>query len=509
MATFGAVDIGSNSVRLKIARLVRRRFVTVHEDREVTRLGETVFRNGMLEPQSMESTIKALQRFHRAAQRYGADTVRVVATSAMREAKNSKAFGDWVRSVTGWKIEVITGLEEGRLIHLGVMAGMRLAARRVLLIDLGGGSCELTFSVGGQIQDMASLPLGAVRLTEEFLRHDPPKPNELQRLRAYVTEEIARVEKRLLARRVQATIATGGTAATLAGLAAKRRNERASRTGGGQASAAAIRRIAEEVASYDLEERRAIPGLGPRRAEIIVAGAAVYAGLMVHGIKGIRYATLGVRDGLLAQMAADLGGERNIQKRIQSERQGALVTAGKHYGVDARYAATVRDLAVALFAKLRPVHQLPPEYEEWLAAAAMLQEVGSYVNRGGRHRHAYYIVAHSEIFGYTIEQRRVIAAIARYVGNSRPTEDDRPIRALKPEHRERVPKAVMLLRLARALNQSRNGIVRSVGARIRGRKVVLTLRAKRPGPDLELWALEKEGANFRDVFGRELTASGS
>lgn len=507
MATFAAVDIGSNSVRLKIARLARRGFVTVEEDREVTRLGETVFRTGLLEPQAMSATIKALQRFHRAVQRHGAAAVRVVATSAMREAKNAKAFGDWLRSATGWKIEVITGLEEGRLIHLGVMAGTRLTARRVLLIDLGGGSCELTFSVGGQIQEMASLPLGAVRLTEEFLEHDPPKPKELQRLRAYVAEEVARIERRVLARRVQATIATGGTAATLANLASKRRG--GDYPPASHASAAALRRIAEDVAGYDVEERRGIAGIGPRRAEIIVAGAAVYAGLMVHGIRGFRYSPLGLRDGILAQMAADLGGERQLQRRIQSQRQRALVSHATHYGVDAQYAETVRRLAATLFERLKTVHQLPAAYEEWLTAAAMLQEVGSFVNRGGRHRHAYYLIANSEIFGYTTEQRRIIAAIARYVGNSRPTADDRPMRALDAEDRALVPKAVMLLRLARALNQSRNGIVRAVRARVQGGRVILTLQARRPGPDLELWALEKEASYFQSVFGRALAAKGA
>jgi exopolyphosphatase/guanosine-5'-triphosphate,3'-diphosphate pyrophosphatase len=491
---------------LKIARLARGgKFVTVHEDREVTRLGEAVFRTGQLEPQSMEGTIDALQRFHREVQKHGVAAVRVLATSAMREAKNAQAFEDWVQSTTGWKLEVITGLEEGRLIHLGVMAGTRLTARRVLLIDLGGGSCELTFSVGGQIQEMASLPLGAVRLTEEFLQHDPPKPKELQRLRAYIAEEVARVERRVLARRVQATIATGGTAATLAALAAKKKS--AARAG--EASAPAIERIADKVAHLDIEKRRAISGIGPRRAEIIIAGAAVYDGLMVQGIHGFRYSPLGLRDGLLAQMAADLGGERHIQQRIQSQRERALITHGAHYGVDAKYAQTVRDLAAGLFAKLKPVHQLPAVYEEWLTAAAMLQEVGSFVNRGGRHRHAYYLIANSEIFGYTTEQRRIIAAIARYVGSSRPTPDDRPIKDLSGDDRELVPKAVMLLRLARALNQSRNGIVRSVRARVQGKKVTLTLQAKRPGPDLEVWALEKEAPYFQSVFGRELAATGA
>ena len=138
----------------------------------------------------------------------------------------------------------------------------------------------------------------------------------------------------------------------------------------------------------------------------------------------------------------------------------------------------------------------------------MLQEVGAYMNRGGRHRHTYYIVANSEIFGYTTEQRRIIAAIARYVGNSRPAPDDRPIRVMNGTDRELVPKAVMLLRLARALNQSRNAIVRGLTARVQGGRVTLRLKAKRPGPDLELWALEKEGTYFQSVFGRELVAIG-
>ncbi|MCC6763865.1 MAG: Ppx/GppA family phosphatase [Deltaproteobacteria bacterium] len=504
MATFAAVDIGSNSVRLKIARITRSGFATVLEDREVTRLGGSVFRTGILEPQAMEATIEALQRFHRAAQRHGAAAVRVVATSAMREARTARAFEDWVRSTTGWKVEIITGLEEGRLIHLGVMAGTRVA-RRALLIDLGGGSCELTFSVGGQIQEMASLTIGAVRLTEEFLAHDPPKPKELQRLHAYIEEEVARIEKRILARRVQATIATGGTAAALAALAAKR--ARRAERGSPMATAGELRRIADEVAGYDLEERRGLTGVGPRRAEIIIAGAAVYAGLMVRGIRGFRYSPLGLRDGLLAQMAADLGGERRIQQRIRLQRERALEDHGRHYGVDVRYARTVRKLAADLFAALRKVHQLPAEYGEWLAAAAMLQEVGSFVNRDGRHRHTSYLIANSELFGYTTEQRQIIATIARYVGKARPSADDRPMRELGGDDRELVPKAVMLLRLARALDQSRIGVVRSVRARVRGANVTLRISARRPGADLELWALEKEAEYFRAVFGRELVAT--
>ncbi len=129
MPTFAAVDIGSNSVRLKIAKVVHGRLETLHEDREVTRLGESVFAEGVLDPQAMAHTLRVLRRFHRAALTHGADSVRVVATSALRDARNSRAFLDWVRTATGWKVGVISGLEEGRLIHLGVLSAARIANR--------------------------------------------------------------------------------------------------------------------------------------------------------------------------------------------------------------------------------------------------------------------------------------------------------------------------------------------------------------------------------------------
>src|SRR5207302_6150261 len=219
MPTFAAIDIGSNSVRLKIARLQGLRLHPIHEDREVTRLGEWVFKTGFLSPEAMAETVKVLRRFHRAAQRLAADTVRVVATSALRDARNSRAFLEWVRSATGWKVEIISGLEEARLIHLGLVSSLRVKASPVLMIDLGGGSCELTISNKGHIRETVSLPLGAVRLTDEFLRHGPPRKSELKQLRGFITREVGRVVDRIVAARAKAVIATSGTAAALAPVA--------------------------------------------------------------------------------------------------------------------------------------------------------------------------------------------------------------------------------------------------------------------------------------------------
>jgi len=507
MPTFAAVDIGSNSVRLKIARLVRGRLQEIHEDRAVTRLGEGVFRTGFLTPDAMEETVKVLRRFHRAVQDAGADVVKVVATSALRDARNSRAFLEWVRSATGWNIEVISGLEEARLIHLGLISNLRLSASPLLLADLGGGSCELTISVQGHIRDTISLPLGAVRLTQEFLPHDPPRKSELRRLRRFVEREIGRIAPRILRARPKAVIATSGTAASLAEVCAGLYKTKGARAF--LVSRAQMLRMAKMLSRLPLGGRRALSGVGPRRAEIIIAGAVAYSELLERcQLKGFRYSALGLRDGLLAQMAAEYDRSTRSGKQLESERWDSIRAAVGHYRVDMNHALQVRSSAMRLFERLKPVHHLPAQYAEWLSAAAMLYEVGDYVNRNGRHRHTHYIIAHSEILGYTPTQRQIIAAIARYLGKSRPMAGDGPIKALAPADREHVRKASLLLRLARALNLGRSGAVRMSRVKVGHSKVELEMRAKsRSGADLELWAVEKEKNYFREVFGRELSAA--
>ncbi len=507
MPTFAAVDIGSNSVRLKIARLVGHRLREIGEDREVTRLGESVFRSGFLSPEAIADTVKVLRRFHREAQKAAADSVRVVATSAMRDARNSRAFMEWVRSATGWHVEVISGLEEARLIHMGLVSALRTNPSAVLLVDLGGGSCELTVSLRGRIRDTVSLPLGAVRLTNEFLKADPPRKSELQQLRGFVTREISRIEDRIVRAKPKVVIATSGTAESLAAVVHNLYKSGDSR--GNSVSRTQMQRIAKRLAKLPLNRRREQPGIGPRRAEIIIAGATVYSELLDRcRLAGFRYSPLGLRDGILAQMAAEHDRNTRSGKQIESERSESVRAAVEHYRVDFDHAVQVRDAAVQLFTDLRSVHRLPPEYREWLSAAAMLYEVGDYVNRNGRHRHTYYIISHSEILGYTPQQRRIIGGIARYLGKTRPIPGDAPMKPLPALDREYVRKASLLLRLAIALNLSRGHAVAAFHVRVHAAEVRLQLVPKpRTSVDLESWAVEKESLYFREVFGRELSAA--
>ncbi len=510
MPTFAAIDIGSNSCRMKIAKVVAHQLKTLADDREVTRLGASVFESGLVSPDAMAATLRALKRFQRAVQAHGVDQIRVVATSAMRDARNGAAFQAWVKAETGWNMEIISGLEEGRLIHLGVTGSEPGAGGKVLLLDLGGGSCEITLSEHKRIKETVSLPLGAVRLTEQFLTADPAPPEGLARMRQLIARELRRAHRRIQPGRVPLVIATSGTAAALAeACAGKPANQRAGKSAKGPADglapARAVRKLAGKLAKMTLPEREAIPGIGPRRAEIIVAGTQVYAELLESfGLAGFRYSPLGLRDGILAQMLAGKDALAKVYREFEHERWESVLATARRYGVDPKQAEPVRAHALQLFRELKALHQLPAEYEAWLAAAAMLRDTGKFINHQGHHRHTQYIVSSSEIYGYTQLQRTVVSAIARYLGKSRPQPGDRALRNIPAEEHKNVHCAVVLLRLAEALNQDRASDVLRVAVKVYPKRVYFELEPGRTGAELELWSLRREAGYFREVFGREL-----
>ena len=519
MPTFAAIDIGSNSCRMRIAKVVAHRLKTVAEDREVTRLGASVFESGLVSPEAMALTLRALKRFQRAVQAHGVDQIRVVATAAMRDARNAAAFQAWVKAETGWNMEIISGLEEARLIHLGVMGTEPGASGKVLLLDLGVGSCEITLSEHKRIKETVSVPLGAVRLTEGFLTTDPAPRDGLARMRQWIARELRRAHRRIQPGRVGLVIATSGTAAALndsilagpkngkapSGRAKKAAAKKAVSLSGDIVPAKAVRKMALRLAKMSLPEREAVPGIGPRRAEIIVAGVEVYAELLESfGLAGFRYSPLGLRDGILAQMLAEQDARATAHREFELERWQSVLSTARRYGVDPKQSEPVRAHVVQLFTELKPIHGLPPEYESWLAAAAMLRDTGKFINHQGHHRHTQYVISSTEMYGFTQLQRTLVSAIARYMGKSRPQPGDRALRNIPAIEHQNVHRAVVLLRLAVALNQDRASDVLQVAVKLYPKRVYLELQPGRTGAELELWSLRKEADYFREVFGREL-----
>ncbi len=523
MPTFAAIDIGSNSCRLAIASVQQHALKVFHEDREVVRLGESVFQTGEISPDAMAITIRALKRFQKAVQEQVVDVVRVVATSAMRDARNAGAFIAWVQSATGWTVEVISGMEEGRLIHLGVVTHEPGARERCVLIDLGGGSCEVSLSEGGRIREMVSLPLGSVRLQQEFLHSDPPSEEQLRQMSSYIEREMRKLERKLGKPDVPLVIATSGAAAALAAasqsgilsarLPVKEAKKDAKKLAAAgtvphdplYADTASVRALARKLVKMKNAERSQVPGIGPKRSEIIIGGAVVYAEILERlQLAGFRYSPLGLRDGMLAQMLSDKDERASVHKAVEEERWNGVVAVCKRYAIDLKRVEQVRADAVRLFDALERVHGLPPQYREWLAAAAMMNDVGKFMNHQGHHRHTQYIIENSEIFGFSPSERTVISAIARYLGKSRPDPAERPFRGLTIEEQGRVTGAIVLLRLAVALNQNRAGSAVQVTTRVYPKRILLELHAGRGGAELERWSLNKEANYFREVFKRDL-----
>ena len=535
MTTYAAIDLGSNSCRLKIARIQQHSLKILHEDREVTRLGMSVFESGLLSPEAMVNTLATLKRFRKATQEFSVDQVRAVATAALRDARNAQAFTAWVKAETGWELEVISGLEEARLIHRGVMNDPFLKGRgaqaRCLLIDVGGGSCEITLSERKRIKETISLPLGAVRLTQEFLHSDPPSTEDIARMKRFIARELQKADRRLGPVKVTTVIGTSGTAAALALASAAVRDWKAG-TGKGQprtartaaakaiaaerkamvsppvAAAVDVRKLAKKLTKMPLAERNLVPGVGPRRSEIIIAGAHVYADVLDHfGLAGFRYSETGLRDGVLSQMLAERDVRAATHQEFELERWESVLATCRRYQVDLKQAEPVRVHALQLFRDLAPVHNLPEEYSDWLAAAAMMRDVGKFLNYQGHHRHTQYIIANSEVYGFTPSQRAIVSAIARYLGKSRMQPEDRAARMIPAAEQANVQRAVVLLRMAVALNQDRASDLLKVVVRVYPKRVIFELFPGRTGAELELWSLRKEADYFRETFRRDFLAT--
>jgi len=228
MPRYAAIDIGSNSIRMEAAEVVPGRPPRIlASDREVTRLGESVFRNGRLSEDAIAAACAVLTRMAGLYRRLDVVGVRAVATSAVRDTRNQEEFLERASLAAGTEVETISGREEARLIHLGVETLWPHPAKRVLILDIGGGSAEIIAAEGGHMTEAFSRPLGAVRLREMFLAHDPPMEIELQHMREFIDEKLEPAVARLARRRWDRAIVTSATASAVGGL---RRD--ASRCGG-------------------------------------------------------------------------------------------------------------------------------------------------------------------------------------------------------------------------------------------------------------------------------------
>jgi exopolyphosphatase/guanosine-5'-triphosphate,3'-diphosphate pyrophosphatase len=504
MFRYAAVDIGSNSTRMLAAEVVPGeppRMLAA--EREVTRLGQSVFRDGRISNQAMDEVIRVLVRMAEVYTRLDILGVRAVATSAVRDASNQAEFLERASGALGTPVEIITGREEARLIHQGVMSRWPQPGKRVLIVDIGGGSAEIVASEDGKLIDAVSKPLGAVRLQEIFLKTDPPAMRELHQMADFVDQKLEAAIGRMGTRweRVIGTSATAAAMVCAVNRVSRARRDQADRL---RASTAQIRRLVRQLSALDMAGRQKVAGIGPRRAEIIVAGVGTLLRILERfQARGIYYSAAGVRDGILADMAArGVGGEL---ARLNPDQRKEVQRVATRFGGDSKHARRVAEFARELFQRLQPLHQLPLAYGRLLEAACYLCEIGHYINDTAHHKHAYYIVSNVDFSGFTNRERHFIANLCRYHRKAMPSPAHPEYQALAADERHPMTQLIPVLRLADNLGRSPEE-VELVSCEIQNNRVLLKLKSAR-APDLAEWAASRVSDVFQQVHGRSVVVT--
>ncbi len=510
MPRYAAIDIGSNSVRMLAAEVETggpawRPPRVLAEDRQVTRLGTSVFQTGSIGKDALDLLCAVLERQVSMFKPLDVLALRAVATAAVRDASNREEFLERASKVIGRQVEIISGQEEARLIHLGVESAWPHPKDRILIIDIGGGSAEIIAADRGALVAAFSRPLGAVRLHSVFLKHDPPEPAELRRLNEFVEAKLAmpfqRIERAGFAR-VIGTSATAAAAVSAANRIPRARREAADRR---RASAGQIRRLEKSLAGMPLEQRRAVPGLGPRRAEIILPGLAVLRHVLDHyAASYLSYSIAGVRDGIIRDLA-DRGAGRE-RARMGAEQRSQVEQFARRFAVDLKHARKVAEFSRQLFHALESWHRLKPEQARLLEAAAYLRDVGHLISDTGHHKHSHYIVANADLAGFTGPEKICVALLCRYHRKSIPSPRHPEFLALAEEDRRAVLLLFPLLRIADAIDRSRDQRVASIRCELRSGGALLTLEASGDA-SLEVWAVEKCAEDFRTAYQRSLAVA--
>ncbi len=506
MQKFAAIDAGSNALRMMIASVNQSGHVDpIQNLRLPVRLGEDVFSTGRLQEKTMRRATEAFQDFQRLARDSEVTGLRAIATSAMREAVNRDILLDRIFQSSGIQVEVISAAEEARLIHLAVDAVLDLRKRRVLLIDIGGGSVEVSLCEDRKIVSAESYKLGAVRLLRELdrgaERAAPWFTSELSLsdlVRAYAEPARRRIRRQVGSGRVSLCAATGGTAEDLGRLSQKlfkKANDRS-------ISPAELRRLIEVLERMDLKQRVRKLDLRPDRADVILPAALIlqlFAGEV--GTRRVAIPHVGLKDGVLLEMAGAL------RKGRQPPRRSQVIASAHHLGrkyeVDPKHAALTARLALELFDQSTELHHLGMEQRLLLEAGALLHDLGHFIEPDAHDRHAYYILKSESLIGLREDEADVVAHLARYHRRIDSPAAESSFRRLPPAERSVILKLTALLRLADAMDASHLGRVRSAKLVEKKHRWQLTLEG-RGDLTVERRDLERRGGLFEEAFGVDL-----
>jgi len=499
MPVIAAIDAGSNALRLAVGSVDADRRLTILEDlREPVRLGAEVFTRGTLSDETIDKAIQAFQRFRVVIDTHGAKWTRAVATSAVREALNRELFLDRVAQETGLDLVMINAEEEARLIHLGVAEAVRLDRKLAMLIDIGGGSAEITLSDDGTIISTESFRMGAVRLLQVLDEKKLGEKQFNQLVREYVEAAQRRFKREIGSKKIDLCIGTGGNIEALGTL----RRELLGKDRDTVLGLDELDTLVRKLQAMTFDERIRELRLRPDRADVIVPASMVLQKIAKQtGVDEILIPRVGLKNGLLIDMVEELYGERKYAQRDQV--MTAALQVGRRYNFDEAHGTTVAGYAARLFDETRFLHNLGMEYRVLLEAAGLLHDIGTIVSLANHHKHSHYLLSFSPVVGLSQAQMAVVANVARYHRKSFPKVEHDHYRALAAKERVVVTKLAAILRLADALDNEH--AARVTGFAVEYRKPRFVMRLQGEGDLLlEKWALAKKSTLFEETFGVKL-----
>ena len=479
-------------------------FEVIDREKDMVRLGAGGLDGRSLTPTAIAAALQTLAKFRRVAETHKVDEIVAAATSATREADNGGDFIAEVDRQTGIRIRVISGTEEARLIHLAAGYGVDVGGSTAVVVDIGGGSVEVTLGTATQLTLGKSFKVGVIRLTERFVKSDPLSESDERRLVKHLNREMGGHLDQIALRGFDRVIGTSGTILSLGALASSEAGARLEDLRNRRVSAKAFHKLRKRLIEYNIEERLAIPGMDPRRADLSVAGSVLFDTILRRlGTEEFTLCDLALREGLVLDYIHRNSARIRKVERYPDVRRRSIVELGERCGYWSEHAQQVARLSLAIFDQTRSVHGLGDGERDLLEYGALLHDIGVHISYERHHRHSYYLIKNGDLRGFDPQEIEVIALIARYHRQGTPKKSHDGYRDLPGSRRRAVKALSAMVRLAEGLDRSHAQALEGIDLYPRGDDYLARLRATGDA-ELELWAAHRHVAPLERLLGKPL-----
>ena len=500
-----AIDIGTNSIHMIVVHVKPDlSFEVIDREKDMVRLGAGGLDGRSLTESATAAALQTLSKFKRIADSHKVDEIIAGATSATREADNGGDFIAAVDRLTGIKIRIITGTEEARLIHIAAGYGVDVGSSTACVVDIGGGSVEVTLGTAAQMALGRSFKTGVIRLTERFAKSDPLSRRDERRLVKHVIREMGEHLSEIAGKGFDRVIGTSGTILSLGALALSEGGTDVSELRNRRVSAKALHRLRKRIIEADLDERLHMPGLDPRRADLSVAGVVLFDTILRKlGAEEFTLCDLALREGLVLDYIHKNRAKIRKAERYPDVRRRSIIELGERCGFWLEHAQQVARLALSIFDQSRSAHGLGEREREWLEYGALLHEVGVHISYERHHRHSYYLIKNGDLRGFEPEETEVIALLARYHRQALPKKSHEGYGSLPPKLRRTVKRLSAMVRLAEGLDRSHAQSVTAIDLYPQADAYLAKLRATGDA-ELELWAAQRHVQPLEEMLGKPI-----